>query len=290
MLEAIVERPVTEAACPFGSYDRRVLRALRRAGYRTSTRATAARRGPATSLQARNSVGPHDEPTLLDRIAALDSAVHRCPTRQAGGEAVAVTPHQGARRGAPDRRGRRRRRSPSSCTRTSTSACRPTAWARAVEVPWEVERPNAGFMLLDGDADRRRPPRLLLGADDRRPHASASATSVPGACCPTTASTACGCSRRCWRRTATTSPTSRRAGTWSGSTRGSGFRFLDTTTAVVPNLPWPSRPGRDTISSDPDADRAHARAAPSSQHLPRPRRTRRGPPPRADSRRRSTAT
>ena len=30
------------------------------------------------------------------------------------------------------------------------------------------------------------------------------------------------------------------------------FRFLDTTTALVPNLPWPSWPGRDRISSDPE--------------------------------------
>lgn len=34
VLETIIERPVAEAACPFGSYDRRVLRALDRAGYR----------------------------------------------------------------------------------------------------------------------------------------------------------------------------------------------------------------------------------------------------------------
>ena len=26
------------------------------------------------------------------------------------------------------------------------------AWARATEVPWSVDSPNAGFMLLDGDA------------------------------------------------------------------------------------------------------------------------------------------
>ena len=26
------------------------------------------------------------------------------------------------------------------------------AWARATRVPWSVESPNAGFMLLDGDA------------------------------------------------------------------------------------------------------------------------------------------
>ena len=38
-----------------------------------------------------------------------------------------------------------------------------------------------------------------------------------------------------------------------------GFRFLDTTTAVVPNLPWPSRPGRDTISADPALIEQHAR-------------------------------
>ena len=30
------------------------------------------------------------------------------------------------------------------------------------------------------------------------------------------------------------------------------FRFLDTTTALVPNLPWPTLPGRGRISSDPE--------------------------------------
>jgi peptidoglycan/xylan/chitin deacetylase (PgdA/CDA1 family) len=34
MLAEILGREITEAACPFGSYDRRVLRALRAAGYR----------------------------------------------------------------------------------------------------------------------------------------------------------------------------------------------------------------------------------------------------------------
>jgi hypothetical protein len=31
----------------------------------------------------------------------------------------------------------------------------------------------------------------------------------------------------------------------------SGFQFLDTVTALVPNLPWPTRPGRVSITSDP---------------------------------------
>lgn len=60
ILEAIVDRPVTEAACPFGSYDRRVLRSLRRFGYSrvfTSDRGTApARRW----LQPRNTVHTGD--------------------------------------------------------------------------------------------------------------------------------------------------------------------------------------------------------------------------------------
>ena len=70
ILEALVERPVTEAACPFGSYDRRVLKTLRGAGYRrayTSDRGSARRDG---FLQARNSVGPSDGADLLARIAA----------------------------------------------------------------------------------------------------------------------------------------------------------------------------------------------------------------------------
>jgi peptidoglycan/xylan/chitin deacetylase (PgdA/CDA1 family) len=70
ILEAVLERPVTEAACPFGSYDRRVLKTLRSAGYRrayTSDRGTVRREG---FLQARNTVGPSDSADLLQRIAA----------------------------------------------------------------------------------------------------------------------------------------------------------------------------------------------------------------------------
>jgi len=71
-LENLVGRPVTTAACPFGSYDRHVLESTRRAGYRrvyTSDRGTAR---PDDFLQARNSVRRGDEPGLLGRISALD--------------------------------------------------------------------------------------------------------------------------------------------------------------------------------------------------------------------------
>jgi peptidoglycan/xylan/chitin deacetylase (PgdA/CDA1 family) len=77
VLEQIVERPVTEAACPFGSYDRRVLRSLRGSGYRrvyTSDRGTT---GPGDFLQARNTIGPDDRPELLAEIGSLEHAPAR---------------------------------------------------------------------------------------------------------------------------------------------------------------------------------------------------------------------
>jgi peptidoglycan/xylan/chitin deacetylase (PgdA/CDA1 family) len=81
-LEAIIERPVKGAACPFGAYDRQVIRTLRRSGYAhvyTSDRGTTRERD---FLQARNSVNPHDAPDLLHRIAALD-APHRALAHRA---------------------------------------------------------------------------------------------------------------------------------------------------------------------------------------------------------------
>lgn len=83
MLERVVERPITEAACPFGSYDRRVLRTLRKTGYHhvfTSDRGTTRSRD---FLQARNSIGPHDAAGVLEQIASLDAAPHRALPRRA---------------------------------------------------------------------------------------------------------------------------------------------------------------------------------------------------------------
>jgi peptidoglycan/xylan/chitin deacetylase (PgdA/CDA1 family) len=83
VLEEIIERPVTAAACPFGAYDRRVLKALRHAGYRhvyTSDRGTAR---SSDFLQARNSVSCRDEPRLLERIPELEAPGHRALRRRA---------------------------------------------------------------------------------------------------------------------------------------------------------------------------------------------------------------
>ncbi len=83
ILEDVVGRPVTQAACPFGSYDRRVLRRLRGSGYHhvyTSDRGTTRSR---EFLQARNSIGPHDEPAVLEQIERLEAPVYRALPRRA---------------------------------------------------------------------------------------------------------------------------------------------------------------------------------------------------------------
>jgi len=82
ILEGVVGRPVTRAACPFGSYDRRVLRAARGCGYErvyTSDRGTA---HPDEFLQARNSVGDGDDAGLFDRISRLETPAHRAVRRR----------------------------------------------------------------------------------------------------------------------------------------------------------------------------------------------------------------
>jgi peptidoglycan/xylan/chitin deacetylase (PgdA/CDA1 family) len=61
--------PIQEAACPFGSYDRRVLGALRRHGF---TRVYTVDRGRAKQgawLQPRYTVRRHDTPADLERLA-----------------------------------------------------------------------------------------------------------------------------------------------------------------------------------------------------------------------------
>jgi peptidoglycan/xylan/chitin deacetylase (PgdA/CDA1 family) len=73
LLEAAAGRPVDEAACPFGSYDRRVLSALKRAGFArvyTSDRGAA---DPGAWLQARTSITERDalEPILSAGPAPL---------------------------------------------------------------------------------------------------------------------------------------------------------------------------------------------------------------------------
>lgn len=151
------------------------------------------------------------------------------------------------------------------------------AWAQALDVPWSVEQPNAGFMLLDGDR--------VVGAN----LAFYSERTIDGRC-----ERFCNLGAWCvlpeYRLQGLGLPKALLAqegyhftdlspsGSVVGLNQRLGFEFLDTTTTLVPNLPWPSRPGRDTISSDPavirrtlsghelELYRDHARAA-ATRHL-----------------------
>jgi hypothetical protein len=126
----------------------------------------------------------------------------------------------------------------------------PDHWADAIAVPWEVESPNAGFMLLDDDAvvgvqlafysertiEERRERFCNLGAwcvlPEYRFHALRLLRSVL---------------KQEGYHFTDLSP----SGNVVKVNERLHFSFLDTTTALVPNLPWLTWPRRDVISSDP---------------------------------------
>lgn len=124
------------------------------------------------------------------------------------------------------------------------------AWLRLVDVPWSLEAPNAGFMLVHGDdvvgahlalySERPIGGRLErfcnLGAWCVLPEYRFYALKLLKALL----------AQEGYHFT-DLSP----SGSVVGLNTRLGFRFLDTTTRVVPNLPWPTRPGRYRITADP---------------------------------------
>ena len=129
------------------------------------------------------------------------------------------------------------------------------AWARAVRVPWRVDAPNHGFMLVDGDEpDGAR----LVGAY----LAFYSTRVIDG-------QTERFCNLGAWcvlpehrfggLRLVKTMLAQEGYHFTDLSPSGSvvalntrmGFSFLDTTTVLMPNLPWPTLPGGGSITSDP---------------------------------------
>jgi hypothetical protein len=124
------------------------------------------------------------------------------------------------------------------------------AWARSLDVPWEVDQPNAGFMLLDGDEivgahlafysereiDGRRERFCNLGAfcvlEQHRFHSLRLLKALLA---------------QDGYHFTDLSP----SGTVVKLNERLRFRSLDTSASLIPNLPWPSLPRRDVISSDP---------------------------------------
>jgi peptidoglycan/xylan/chitin deacetylase (PgdA/CDA1 family) len=82
-LEEIVERPIVQAACPFGAYDRRALRSLRRCGYRNVYTSDRGRASAGDWIQPRNTVGRQAAVSVLDEIAGLERPVYKALGRRA---------------------------------------------------------------------------------------------------------------------------------------------------------------------------------------------------------------
>ncbi|HEX6869739.1 MAG TPA: hypothetical protein VF163_01465 [Micromonosporaceae bacterium] len=124
------------------------------------------------------------------------------------------------------------------------------AWARAMTVPWHVAAPNHGFFLAEGGD--------VVGAY----LAFYSERSIDGRTVPF-CNLAAWCVRPAYRfhsikllkallaqpgyHFTDLSP----SGNVLGLNTRLGFQFLDTTTALVPNLPWPSWPGTPRMSTEP---------------------------------------
>ena len=124
-------------------------------------------------------------------------------------------------------------------------------WARAVDVPWTVERPNAGFMLVDGDEVvgvqlAFYSERIIDGVTERFCNL--------GAWCvlPDHRLRGLGLLRAALRQEGYHFTDLSPSGNVVGVNERLGFEFLDTATALLPNLPWPTLPGRGRIISDPD--------------------------------------
>jgi hypothetical protein len=123
-------------------------------------------------------------------------------------------------------------------------------WAQAADLPWDADRPNAGFMLLDGDTVvgvqlAFYSERTIAGRRERFCNLAAWCV-LPAYRFHSLRLLKAALGQEGYHFT-DLSPNEDVAGVNSRLK----FRFLDTTTALIPNLPWPSRPGRDVISSDP---------------------------------------
>jgi hypothetical protein len=150
----------------------------------------------------------------------------------------------------------------------------PSVWTHAMAVPWKVEAPNCGFMLRDGDRVvgvhlAFYSERVLAGQAERFCNL--------GAWCvlPEFRLHSLRLLRALLAQDGYHFTDLSPSGTVVPINTRLAFQSLDTSTALVPNLPWPTLGRRTRISADPDViesvltgadaelyrDHAHAAAA-----------------------------
>ncbi len=124
-------------------------------------------------------------------------------------------------------------------------------WARSLDVPWRVNKPNNGFMLLDdgrlvGAHVAYYSERLIDGRPERFCNLGAFCV-LPEHRFHSVRLLKALLSQEGYHFT-DLSP----YGSVIALNERLDFRFLDTSSALVPNLPWPSWPGREAITSRPE--------------------------------------
>ena len=123
-------------------------------------------------------------------------------------------------------------------------------WARAINVPWAVDKPNNGFMLLDDD--------VVVGAQlafysERTIAGRSEAFCNLGAWCvlPGYRFHSLRLLKAVLAQPGYHFTDLSPSGNVVEVNGMLNFHSLDAATALVPNIPWPSWPGRYVISSDP---------------------------------------
>jgi hypothetical protein len=125
------------------------------------------------------------------------------------------------------------------------------AWAHAIGASWGAEKPNSGFMLLhDGNVVGAH----LAFYSDRDLGGAPEQICNLGAWCvlPEHRFHSLRLLRALLAQDGYTFTDLSPSGNVISLNSRLGFASLDTTTRLAPNLPWPGRPGRPVISSDPE--------------------------------------
>jgi hypothetical protein len=127
----------------------------------------------------------------------------------------------------------------------------PDAWEQAVQVPWKVSAPNHGFLLRDEHGE-------VLGVylayySERTIDGRARRICNLGAWCvlPQHRFHSLKLLKALLAQDGFEFTDLSPSGNVVPVNVKRGFDFLDTATAVAPNLPWPALPGRGRVSADP---------------------------------------
>jgi hypothetical protein len=129
------------------------------------------------------------------------------------------------------------------------------AWASATDVPWAVDAPNHGFFLVDDARDDAVVGAHLAFYSTRDINGQTERFCNLGAWCvlPDHRIHGLRLLKALLAQPDLHFTDLSPSGNVVEINTRLKFQFLDTTTALVPNLPWPTVPGRGTVTADPKA-------------------------------------